>query len=175
MRRLICWMIRLVSRRSPMLRTHNPLTRNSCRTSSRSGMSIRLSCDTRFIRDRCAKRTLSTRTASRNALTRATRKRSPFRNPSMAPMIASLRTDTLQRTKLPLPPGPGNSHHVRIHSFCTVLGRILSAESRPDSRRSVKVSLQPGPILLATAPTASASSVAAAQCSEMPSFTACTT
>jgi hypothetical protein len=123
---------------------------------------MRLSCDTRFIRDRCAKRTLSTRTASRNALTRATRKRSPFRTPSMAPMKASLRTHSLHRTNLRLPSRPGNSHPLRIHSFCTVLGRILSAESRPDSRQSVKVSLQPGPILLATAPMASASIVAAA-------------
>jgi hypothetical protein len=80
-RRIIRRVFCLVWRRSPTLRTHNPLTSNSRAMSFRTG-SVR--CRTyrgSAIRRRCANRKLSTRTARRRALTRATSSENPFRRP----------------------------------------------------------------------------------------------
>jgi hypothetical protein len=66
-----------------MLRTHNPLTSNSRRTSFRNGSSRCFKYRPSPIRRRCANLILSTRTARRSALTRAARNWSPFRRPPL--------------------------------------------------------------------------------------------
>jgi hypothetical protein len=84
-RRIICKVLRLVRRRSPTLRTHNPLTSNSRAMSFRKGASSCRTYSGSATRKRCATRNLSARTAVRRAITRSTRLESPFRRPLTTP------------------------------------------------------------------------------------------
>ena len=88
-RRIICKVLRLVWRRSPTLRTHNPLTSNSRAMSFRNGASSCRTYSGSANRRRCATRNLSARTAVRRAITRATRLESPFRRPLTTPRTQS--------------------------------------------------------------------------------------
>jgi hypothetical protein len=113
MRRLIRWMFRLVWCRSPMLRTHKPLTSNSRPTSFRNGSSRCFRYRPSPTRRRCANLILSTRTARHRALTRAASNENPFRTPFDALLISD--------------PAPGLAPMISLPNFRVFLGPYAAA------------------------------------------------